>query len=169
MKLRKVHKNNAVQVEARSLSAWVPLSEVTTLNDLAYGNGVNSDLSMDLLGVLQLGQSGWRDLQAEVNSCDYHVCSSGTLTVPVEPRSFRDFMLFEDHVINASRGYARRFMPRAYGITKVFEMLARQPFPKFKPHSLWYKQPIYYFGNHLNFQVSGQTISWPAYSNALAS
>ena len=36
-----------------------------------------------------------------------------TTTLPFTPLSFRDFMLFEDHVTAASRGIARRYMPTA--------------------------------------------------------
>ena len=35
----------------------------------------------------------------------------GTL-LPFEPRSFRDFMLYEAHAVDAARGFVRRFMPR---------------------------------------------------------
>ncbi|WP_186397923.1 hypothetical protein [Stappia sp. P2PMeth1] len=37
----------------------------------------------------------------------------GLPLLPVVPRSFRDHMLHEVHVINAARGMVRRLMPRA--------------------------------------------------------
>ena len=86
--------------------------------------------------------------------------------LPFHPRSFRDFMLYEQHCINASRGYARRFMPAAHRFTTLFEGLTRRPFPAFKPSALWYRQPIYYFGNHLSFVPSGATVACPSYSKA---
>lgn len=87
--------------------------------------------------------------------------------LPFQPRSFRDFMLYEKHVIDASRGYVRRFMPAAYRATALFEKLARRPFPAFRPHALWYRQPIYYFGNHMTFVPSGTPVRCPSYSDAL--
>ena len=87
--------------------------------------------------------------------------------LPFQPRSFRDFMLYEKHVIDASRGYVRRFMPAAYPFTALFETLARRPFPAFRPHALWYRQPVYYFGNHLTFVPSGTAVRSPSYSRAL--
>jgi 2-keto-4-pentenoate hydratase/2-oxohepta-3-ene-1,7-dioic acid hydratase in catechol pathway len=87
--------------------------------------------------------------------------------LPFQPRSFRDFMLYEKHVIDASRGYARRFMPGAYRMASLIEGLTGGVFPAFKPKPLWYRQPIYYFGNHLSFVPSGTAIRSPSYSRAL--
>ena len=88
-------------------------------------------------------------------------------TLPFTPLSFRDFMLFEEHVTAASRGIARRYMPTASRIAATYELLARRTFPKFRPSALWYEQPIYYFGNHLTFVASGTPIAAPAYADAL--
>ena len=91
----------------------------------------------------------------------------GPAELPLEPKSFRDFMLFEKHVIDSSRGYVRRFMPGLYPVTQLAEKLTGKPFPAFRPHKLWYRQPIYYLSNHLNFAASGTTLHWPAYTDAL--
>ena len=87
--------------------------------------------------------------------------------LPFEPRSFRDFMLYEAHAIDAARGFARRFMPTAARITDAYERVTRRTFPALKPSALWYRQPIYYFGNHLNFASDGEDISCPSYTRAL--
>jgi len=87
--------------------------------------------------------------------------------LPFEPRSFRDFMLFEEHAIAAARGYARRFMPAAYPIASAYERLTGKTFPAFKPKPLWYRQPVYYMGNHLTFVPSGTPIPAPSYTHAL--
>lgn len=88
-------------------------------------------------------------------------------TLPFEPRSFRDFMLFEEHAISAARGYARRFMPTAFRAASAYERLTGKTFPAFKPKPLWYRQPIYYLGNHLTFVPSGTPITTPSYTQAL--
>lgn len=87
--------------------------------------------------------------------------------LPFEPRSFRDFMVYERHAIDAGRGMARRFLPGPYKISRAYETLTHNDFPPFKPHKLWYEQPIYYFGNHLNMLTNGDTVEWPPYSEAL--
>jgi len=88
-------------------------------------------------------------------------------TLPFQPRSFRDFMLYEKHAIDAARGYAQRFMPLAYRLAKTYESLSGRTFPSFKPSPLWYTQPIYYMGNHLAFVPSGTPVKGPTYSKAL--
>lgn len=89
------------------------------------------------------------------------------LALPFQPRSFRDFMLHGQHVIDASRGLARRFLPTAYRAARLLEGITGRTFPAFKPRPLWYKQSIYYFGSHLNFVPSGTPIRSPSYSHAL--
>lgn len=93
--------------------------------------------------------------------------ASGEGALPFQPASFRDFMLYERHAIDAARGYVRRFMPAVYPFTRAVEALTRRPFPAFRPKPLWYQQPTYYFGNHLNFVPSGTPIRCPSYSRAL--
>ena len=91
----------------------------------------------------------------------------GAVALPFQPRSFRDCSLYELHWVQSSRGYVRRFMPAAHVFTSLYERLLRRPFPAFKPHPLAYRQPVYYFGNHLSFLPSGQGLKAPAYTRAL--
>ncbi|BBZ68069.1 fumarylacetoacetase [Mycolicibacterium insubricum] len=91
----------------------------------------------------------------------------GAAVLPVCPGSFRDFMLFEKHVIDASRGMARRFMPQVYEEAVAFERENGESFPQFRPNSLWYRQPIYYMSNALTIIPSGAPVHAPAYTTAL--
>lgn len=85
---------------------------------------------------------GWLSELGEVRG-------AGDAWLPFQPRSFRDCMLFEQHWIQASRGFAKRFMPSAYRVTRFYEWLLRRPFPAFQPPALSKRQPIYYLSNHL--------------------
>ena len=85
--------------------------------------------------------------------------------LPFEPKSYRDFMLYEQHVINSAKGFVREFMPNSQGIVKAYEALLKRPFPRLLPKKLWYQKPIFYTGNHLAFVPSGSEIVWPPYSN----
>lgn len=87
--------------------------------------------------------------------------------LPFQPRSFRDCSLYEQHWIQSSRGYAKRFLPAAHAFTTFYERLLRKPFPAFKPHPLAYRQPVYYFGNHLSFVPSGTPVQPPRFTQAL--
>lgn len=91
----------------------------------------------------------------------------GALTLPLQPRSFRDCSLYERHWVQSSRGYVHRFMPAVAVFTDVFEAVLRRPFPAFRPHPLARSQPVYYFGNHLSFVPSGTPVCAPAFTRAL--
>ncbi|MGK2881601.1 MAG: fumarylacetoacetate hydrolase family protein [Mycobacterium sp.] len=87
--------------------------------------------------------------------------------LPFQPLSFRDFLLSERHHIEAASGMMRRFHPAQRRVTSAVEAVTRKPFPLFKPHALFYKQPIYYMSNHLTFVPSGTPVAFPRYSDAL--
>jgi 2-keto-4-pentenoate hydratase/2-oxohepta-3-ene-1,7-dioic acid hydratase in catechol pathway len=103
----------------------------------------------------------------ELESADRLGLSPSVHLLPIQPLSFRDFMLFERHAVDAARGYAKRFMPGAYRLARGYEWLSGTTFPPFKPAPLWFRQPIYYMGNHLAFAPSGAPVQTPSYSAAL--
>jgi 2-keto-4-pentenoate hydratase/2-oxohepta-3-ene-1,7-dioic acid hydratase in catechol pathway len=123
-----------------------------------------------------LGEAGWgplgnhggldADLVNTLKACPPPSSLVGT-PLPFQPRSYRDFMLFERHYIQAARGYLRRFRPSIGRLASVYELVMRRTFPPLKPAALWYRQPIYYMGNHLRFVPDGAEIPWPNYTNAL--
>jgi 2-keto-4-pentenoate hydratase/2-oxohepta-3-ene-1,7-dioic acid hydratase in catechol pathway len=93
--------------------------------------------------------------------------ADGATALPVCPASFRDFMLYEKHAVDAAHGMAQRFVPAGYRLGRIYEALTRRTFPPFAPHSLWYRQPIYYMSNALTIIPSGVPVSAPSYSRAL--
>ena len=93
--------------------------------------------------------------------------SPGHDLLPFQPLSFRDFMLYERHVVDSTRGYVRRFLPAVYVLAKGYEGITGRTFPRFRPKPLWYQQPIYYMGNHLTFVPSATDVQAPSYSTAL--
>jgi 2-keto-4-pentenoate hydratase/2-oxohepta-3-ene-1,7-dioic acid hydratase in catechol pathway len=93
--------------------------------------------------------------------------ADGDTVLPICPVSFRDFMVFEKHAIDAARGMARRFLPAGYRSGRAYETLTRRTFPAFRPHRLWYRQPVYYMSNALTMVPSGIPVAFPSYSRAL--
>lgn len=87
--------------------------------------------------------------------------------LPFQPVSFRDFMLYERHVVDASRGLIQRFHPGQYQLVRNLERLTRRPSALLKPNPLWYRQPIYYLSNALTFVPSGTPVGAPSYTTAL--
>jgi 2-keto-4-pentenoate hydratase/2-oxohepta-3-ene-1,7-dioic acid hydratase in catechol pathway len=103
----------------------------------------------------------------EIEAADAFALAPSLPLLPVRPLSFRDFMLFERHAVDAARGYARRFLPAVHALARVYEGPGGRTFPPFRPASLWRRQPIYYMGNHLAFVPSGAPVTAPSYSRAL--
>lgn len=167
MKLRRIQDDQSCHIQANVDGRWVRLGKVDGLKELAKDSGVEGDLASDILAVCRLSDTGKAELSAMLKLAEPDVDTDGTACLPFSPASFRDFMLFESHAIDAARGYVKRFMPGMYPVTRGIERLTGKPFKRFKPHSLWYKQPIYYLSNHLNFGMSGDDVAWPAYTSAL--
>ncbi|MEU6559501.1 fumarylacetoacetate hydrolase family protein [Nocardia nova] len=92
---------------------------------------------------------------------------NGAVVLPVCPASFRDFMVYEKHAVDAARGLARRFIPAASRLATAYETSTRRTFPPFRPHGLWYREPIYYMSNALTIVPSGVPVAAPVYSRAL--
>ncbi len=119
------------------------------------------DTESDLLGFL----SGDFNLK----NIDLHTFESKAYNdlIPLKPTAYRDFMLYEQHVIDASRGFVKKYLPKLLPIVKTYETLIGKPFPKLKPKERYYQHPIYYLGNHLNFISEGDSIAIPSYTSAL--
>ncbi len=87
--------------------------------------------------------------------------------IPFQPSAYRDFMLYEQHAIDAARGFVKKYMSHLLPIVNAYEKLFRKPFPKLKPKKRYYEHPIYYMGNHLNFISNNDTIAIPSYTKQL--
>lgn len=143
MKLRRVRTAHGLEVQAQDASgSWLACEDAAPLGDRIF------------------------DRKWELTRADEHLRHS-TVLLPFQPASFRDCMLYEQHVLDASRGLVRRFHPGQYRLVKTVEALTRRPFPLLKPKPLFYAQPIYYMSNAMTFVPSGTPIAAPSYSRAL--
>jgi len=167
MKLRRIQTAKGYKIQALTSERWVSLERISDLDQLAEKFSVEGDPRTDMLAVLRFGADGWVQLQSRLDKLTPLEETVAKICLPFKPTSFRDFMLFEKHVIDSTRGYVKRFLPKLYSISQFIEKLTGQPFKRFRPHPLWYKQPIYYLSNHLNIGVSGDDITWPDYTKAL--
>ena len=98
MKIRRVRTGTGLQVQELLVGEWHPLA-----------------------GESPLGPSPFSD-EWELASCDRHRQATDVV-LPFSPLSFRDFLLSEQHNVNASRGLVKRFYPRDYRLTKIVETL----------------------------------------------
>ncbi|MFK7951251.1 MAG: fumarylacetoacetate hydrolase family protein [Ekhidna sp.] len=115
-------------------------------------------------GIVDLLDANLDESLSEFNDFDE---SEYTDLIPMKPAAYRDFMLFEKHAIDATRGFVKKYMPKLLPIVKAYEGIFRKPFPKLKPKSRYYQHPIYYMGNHLNFITHNDTIQIPSYTEEL--
>lgn len=143
MKLRRVYAGGQAELQTqRPDGSWAPGADTSLLGGTVFDRD-------------------WENAQAR-----RHYEASGSL-LPFQPASFRDFMLYEQHAIDAARGLIRRFHPGQSRVAERIEKLTNRPFPLFKPKPLFYRQPIYYMSNHLSFVPSGTPVAIPSYSSAL--
>lgn len=87
--------------------------------------------------------------------------------LPFRPTAYRDYMLYENHMLNAARGFVKKYMPGQFRIVKAYEKIMRKPFPKLRPSHRYYQHPIFYMGNHLNFISNYDSVAIPAYTKEL--
>ena len=143
MKLRRTLADGKLTLQSMAPDgSWVPAQDQAVLGGTVF-------------------DSAW-----ELATAQRHVDLSGNV-LPFQPASFRDFMLYEQHAVDAARGLVRRFHPAQARAATLVERLTRKPFPLFKPKGLFYRQPIYYMSNHLSFIPSGAPVAIPSYSSAL--
>jgi 2-keto-4-pentenoate hydratase/2-oxohepta-3-ene-1,7-dioic acid hydratase in catechol pathway len=92
--------------------------------------------------------------------------SDVTLLAPVPvPRSIRDCMAFEEHVVRATRNVARGiFPPVAWLDAAVHGVTGRS---LLAPPRAWKKQPVYYKSNVHSVVGTGANVVWPSFTNKL--
>jgi len=166
MKLRRVRTGSDLHVELLAPQGWVAVS--TAIARLAPPPGDAAvRWGTDIVTLLGAPADARDAIAVAARDIDPEPTRVADVMIPFAPRSYRDFMLFEAHAINAARGFAHRFMPRTAPIVRAYEKVTGTTFPKLKPHALWYRQPIYYMGNHLAFVTDADDVMMPSYTGAL--
>jgi len=133
----------------------------TGLETQEYADGQWASLN----GAAPFGPSPFSD-EWQLATADRHLQQTASL-LPFAPLSFRDFLLSEQHNINATRGLVKRFYPGTYRMTRAIERATHRTYPGFKPKKLFYREPIYYFGNAMTVVPTGTPIAFPSYSHGL--
>jgi 2-keto-4-pentenoate hydratase/2-oxohepta-3-ene-1,7-dioic acid hydratase in catechol pathway len=92
--------------------------------------------------------------------------ASVELLSPVpRPESIREFMVFEQHVINCTRRFS---MPRwVASLDRVVEKtMGRKTTLAYRLARPWYERPVYYKGNRMNVVGDGARVTIPRYTKA---
>ena len=166
MKLRRVKAGSDLHVELYAPRGWVRVAKcLTRLKQPPLED--TQALASDMVALLAAAAHVRAELAAAAREIEPEPTLDENVVIPFEPRSFRDFMLYEAHAIAAARGLVREQMPAAFQVVRAFEALTGRTFPKLKPHALWYREPVYYMGNHLTFATGGEDIAMPSYTRTL--
>ncbi len=170
MQLKRVRVQQADSVAIRHAGRWVALAPA-----IEYGRQHGATVSPEMMAasgnlIPLLASPALRDEATRL--IDAMPAGGGaefaeTPVLPFQPLSFRDFMLWEKHAIDATRGLMQRFAPPMYEQVAAHEASTGQVAPAVKPKKYWYERPIYYMGNHLAFIGEGATVPWPPYTRAL--
>ncbi len=159
MRFRRVRlKDGRESVAALVQGRWWPL--------LAFEAELGPAAS-DLVRLLAGGEAVEERIRSLVEAAEAPLPFEEAPLLPFRPLTFRDFMLYEAHAIGATKGWLKRFAPRAFRAVALYERVFKRPHPKVRPKPLWYRRPIYYMGNPLSFLPEGEEVPWPGYTRAL--
>jgi 2-keto-4-pentenoate hydratase/2-oxohepta-3-ene-1,7-dioic acid hydratase in catechol pathway len=168
MQLRRIRDGAEPLVQVGAGQGWVAVGEILARLAPQLPADDLATWSRDIVALLGAPANLLADIAgAALDTPREDAKDAGSPMIPFEPRSYRDFMLYERHTIDAARGFVRVFMPKVMPAVWAYEALTGRDFPKFKPGALWYEQPIYYMGNHLAFVTDGADIAMPSYTRAL--
>jgi 2-keto-4-pentenoate hydratase/2-oxohepta-3-ene-1,7-dioic acid hydratase in catechol pathway len=166
MKLRRVKTGDDLHVELLAPQGWVDVAKCLALLEQPAPERARS-LARDIVALLGASAELRAAIAETAKKIEPAPTANEDVVIPFEPRSFRDFMMYEAHAVAAARGFVRTHMPAAFRMVHAYETLTGRTFPKLKPHALWYRQPLYYMGNHLTFAADGEAVGVPPYTRAL--
>jgi hypothetical protein len=167
MRLRRIREGAAPVVQVSAGQGWVDVREILPRLSPRPSEDDIANWSRDLIALLGAPASLLSDIAGAARQLRHAGGETGAAIIPFEPRSYRDFMLYERHAIDAARGFVRAFMPRLVPIVRAYEAVTGRDFTRFKPSPPWYDQPIYYMGNHLAFVTDGDDVAMPSYTDVL--
>ena len=166
MKLRRVRCGDDLHVELRAPHGWVDIAKC--LAELEQPPPERARvLARDIVALLGAPAQLRAAIADAAPKVEPAATAEADVAIPFEPRSFRDFTLYEAHAVAAARGFVRTQMPAAFQVVRAYEALTGRTFARLKPHALWYRQPVYYMGNHLTFATDGEAVSIPSYAEVL--
>lgn len=166
MKLRRIKTGDDLHIELLAPQGWIEVAKC--LGKLGQRAPADAQrLATDTVALLGAPAETRAAIREAAQGIDPQATPQASVVIPFEPRSFRDFMLYESHAVAAARGFVRTQMPAAFQVVRAYEALTGKTFPKLKPHALWRRQPIYYMGNHLTFATDGEPVAVPSYTRTL--
>lgn len=161
LRFRRVKSRQGTQIQLGDGQSWTRLADLTAL--------AGKPVPDDMISALQLAQDQYEALQADFETA--RQASEPDLDavplLPLRPSTYRDFMLYEQHSINAVRGFHKRYLPKVFRRLSLVERITGKPAARYRPKPIFYQRPIYYLGSNQNFHTDGDVIGWPDFTEAL--
>ena len=113
MKLRRVKAGDDLHVELLVSQGWVQVAKCLAQLKQRRPEKAHT-LATDIVALLGAPADVRAAIVDAARKIDPETTAPGAVVIPFEPRSFRDFMLYESHAIAAARGFVRKQMPGAF-------------------------------------------------------
>jgi hypothetical protein len=121
MKLRRVRIGTEIAVQVRSEHGWISLADILAALPPRLCGAQGPRWSQDIVAFLGAPD----DVRAAVHDTlaqhDGERDVDASVLIPFEPRSYRDFALFEGHMVGAARGFVRKFWPHLLPVIGAYE------------------------------------------------
>jgi 2-keto-4-pentenoate hydratase/2-oxohepta-3-ene-1,7-dioic acid hydratase in catechol pathway len=147
------------------LGSWIENdSTVVDLRRAAeMANHPNATSFDSMLALIESGETAWefaRHLTSQRHADALLKTSAVRLLAPLPvPAQVRDFLCFEEHLVNATKAIGRMIAQRSEDPEKVLREIGQWKIPE-----IWYKQPIYYTANRFAIAAPDEDVVRPAYS-----
>lgn len=124
----------------------------------------------DMLSLLDAGERGMdhaRRISERSDTVPFYLpLSQARLLAPLpRPRSIRDCLVFEKHLVQATRTAVRWRSSAAAGLDSLLQKTLGKPLVPVP--RVWYEQPIYYKGNPLSVVGPEADVLWPSATERL--
>jgi len=151
------------------LGAWVDQDKlIVDLTAAAErGAALPGGSCRDMLSLIDGGPAAWDAVRALLMRGDGPTIATqhARLIAPLpRPRQFRDFLCFEEHLINA---FGRAKAIRLAQAANEAERAAIEQSSLFDVPEIWYRAPIYYTASHLCIAGPDVEVEWPSYSRIM--
>ncbi|MDM9384786.1 fumarylacetoacetate hydrolase family protein [Chlorogloeopsis sp. ULAP01] len=135
--------------------------------------GSSSLFFVDMLAFLDGGEAAQEAAQQVIDfvctqrppEITYSLSDVRLLSPVPQPRSLRDCLVFEKHLIQATRSVVGWYLPPLAKLDTWVEKLRGRSL--FSPPKFWYKSPVYYKGNPFSVVGTDAKIHWPTYTQKL--
>lgn len=141
----------------------------TQVVDLAAADGDPAAPFGRMLDLIEAGASGLARARAAIAGAKpdaVHTSAEITLRTPVpEPPQIRDFLCFEEHLINAFNMLKQKKAQAEPDPAAALRRFDEEGL--FKPPPIWYEQPLFYKPSRFGVIGTDEDVIWPHFSKLL--